>query len=905
MLELRNLSKIYQTKTRRVAALDGVSFALPEKGFVFILGRSGSGKTTMLNMLGGLDAPTEGELLVDGVSSRDFKQADFDNYRNRYVGFVFQEYHLLDDYTVADNIALALELQGDLTQEERQQKIAAALEQVDLAGYGDRNTGELSGGQKQRVAIARALVKDPPMILADEPTGALDRKTGRQLFDLLKAISKDKLVVVVSHDEDFAHEYADRILELEEGKIISDSSSAAKAEGKQTAAAVKVPHLGLSLKSVLNRGKITLRRKRWQISVISLLCVVSFLLMGVSDMLTSYDWKTTLISSLADEGVRVVPVTKESYLRYNMTEISDMLPTEEALSRFEKNKFGMSNAKPGWQDGFLLRNADIQQLVQDTGRLVKGVYRPPLSDMNIEKNYDFQYFVPPVYPDTPWKEMNAGGLPTEIAGFMELEESELDDLGCTLVAGRLPDGDKNEIAISKYLYEAFALVGYKDYDGPQVELDQKLYSWDEYLERVGKPFTGTALQDPNFGDGNEFDIQTPEDLLGKNLFVAKQNFTIVGVVDTGFDGARYAGLSANDLESGGTDAATKLLVQELQQERTYGMAGLAFVGQGKIDALEKENLTAMELPEMTVSITDGTDEALTHVIICATDFVNDLFGFSSWKELPVAGVAVPQPFVDRLENENGTLYPYLMENPETSLTWKDGHIVFRTHCDILGANWDMWNMLYQYIYPFDDGIIVSEYLYNLLTEGRGGTYTYAIVSTPSDRAGIAKLVDDCYNEDGDVRYPMQGIVASQLNSMNDTLHSIAALFSRIDVVLIGFTMLLFTGYIFISIAQQKQAIGIMRALGAGIRDVFSIYFMEGILIAVIGCAVSIALLVVLTPIANLLLQDYLSIKLSILTFGFRQAITIALLSFGIAFVASIIPILRIARQKPVDAIRKN
>ena len=217
MLELRNLTKIYQTKTRRVAALDGVSFELPEKGFVFILGRSGSGKTTMLNMLGGLDAPTEGELIVDGVSSRDFKQVDFDNYRNRYVGFVFQEYHLLDDYTVADNIALALELQGDLSPEERQQKIEAALAQVDLAGYGDRNTGELSGGQKQRVAIARALVKDPPMILADEPTGALDRKTGRQLFDLLKAISKDKLVVVVSHDEDFAHEYADRILELEEG----------------------------------------------------------------------------------------------------------------------------------------------------------------------------------------------------------------------------------------------------------------------------------------------------------------------------------------------------------------------------------------------------------------------------------------------------------------------------------------------------------------------------------------------------------------------------------------------------------------------------------------------------------------------------------------------------------------
>jgi ABC-type lipoprotein export system ATPase subunit len=902
MLELYNVKKIYQTKTRRVAALDSVSFTLPEKGLVFILGRSGSGKTTMLNMLGGLDAPTEGELIVDGVSSRDFRQADFDNYRNRYVGFVFQEYHLLDDYTVADNIALALELQGDLTQEERQQKIAAALSQVDLTGYGDRNTGELSGGQKQRVAIARALVKDPPMILADEPTGALDRKTGRQLFDLLKAVSKDKLVVVVSHDEDFAHEYADRILELEEGKIISDSAPVAKGEEKQ-ATAVKLPRLGLSLKSVLTRGKITLRRKKWQISVISLLCVVSFLLMGVSDMLTSYDWKTTLISSLADEGVRVVPVTKESYLRYNMTEISDMLPSQDAVSRFEKNKFGMSNAKPGWQDGFLLRNADIQQLVQDTGRLVKGVYRPSLQDMSIEKNYTSRYFIA---SGDAWKDLYAGSLPAEITGFMELEASNLEALGCTLVAGRLPDGDKKEIAISKYLYDAFALVGYKDYDGPIVELNEKRYSWDEYLELVGTAkFQSWAIVDSKFGDGNNYDIQKMEDMLGKTIFFSKQNFTIVGVVDTGFDSVPYAALTANDLESGGEDATTKLLVQELKQEKAYGMACLAFVGQGKIEALQKTNLTSMTLPNMTVSITDGTDEVTTHTIIQENELVKQLLTFSDGGKLEVIGIAVPDAFSDRLEAERGTIPPHLMENPDLSLVWKDGHITFKTNPSVQSANWKFGTMQYQYIYPFDDGIIVSEYLYNLLTEGRDGTYTYAIVSAPEDRAGIAKLVDDCYAKDGDVRYPMQGIVASQLNNLNNTLYSIAALFSRIDAVLVVFTMLLFTGYIFISIAQQKQAIGIMRALGAGIRDVFSIYFMEGILIAVIGCVASVLLLVVLTPVANLLLQDYLSIKLSLLTFGFRQMLAIVLLSFGIAFVASIIPILRIARQKPVDAIRKN
>lgn len=220
MLVVRNLKKIYKTKKGAdVHALDGVTLQFPEKGMVFLLGKSGSGKSTLLNVCGGLDAPTDGEIIVKGRSSKDFTQSDFDSYRNTYVGFIFQEYNILNEFSVEDNIALALELQG---KPKDKKAVAELLKQVDLEGYAKRKPNTLSGGQKQRIAIARALVKSPEIIMADEPTGALDSNTGKQVFETLKKLSKDKLVLVVSHDREFAEQYGDRIIELKDGKVISD-----------------------------------------------------------------------------------------------------------------------------------------------------------------------------------------------------------------------------------------------------------------------------------------------------------------------------------------------------------------------------------------------------------------------------------------------------------------------------------------------------------------------------------------------------------------------------------------------------------------------------------------------------------------------------------------------------------
>ena len=220
MLELRNISKTYKPKEGTpVRALKSVTLSFDDRGMVFVLGKSGCGKSTLLNLIGGLDIADSGEIIIEGKSTGSFKESDYDRYRNEYIGFVFQEYNLLEDMTVGENISLAMELQGNTSDKGRLEEI---LEQVGLKGYAQRKTNELSGGQKQRVAIARAMVKNPKIIMADEPTGALDSTTGKAILDTLKELSESRLVIVVSHDREFAEYYGDRVIELADGKIISD-----------------------------------------------------------------------------------------------------------------------------------------------------------------------------------------------------------------------------------------------------------------------------------------------------------------------------------------------------------------------------------------------------------------------------------------------------------------------------------------------------------------------------------------------------------------------------------------------------------------------------------------------------------------------------------------------------------
>ena len=224
MLVLKNIVKDYSAGDARVEALRGVDLEFGDSEFAAVLGPSGCGKTTLLNIIGGLDRYTSGNLIIRGKSTKQFTERDWDTYRNHSVGFVFQSYNLIPHQTVLANVELALTLSG-VSREERRARAVEALEQVGLGDQLKKKPNQLSGGQMQRVAIARALVNNPEVLLADEPTGALDSETSLQVMEILRQVAKDRLVIMVTHNPELADQYATRIIKLLDGKIVSDSAA--------------------------------------------------------------------------------------------------------------------------------------------------------------------------------------------------------------------------------------------------------------------------------------------------------------------------------------------------------------------------------------------------------------------------------------------------------------------------------------------------------------------------------------------------------------------------------------------------------------------------------------------------------------------------------------------------------
>ncbi len=229
MLRLEHLVKDYYTGDEIVHAIRDLTVTFRDNEFVSILGPSGCGKTTLLNIIGGLDNYNSGNLVINGRSTKDYTDKDWDTYRNHRIGFVFQSYNLIPHQTVLQNVALSMAL-TDVPKDEREKRAAAALEKVGLKDQLNKKPTQMSGGQMQRVAIARALVNDPEILLADEPTGALDSHTSVQIMDLLKEIAKDRLVIMVTHNPELAQQYSTRIIRLRDGEIVSDSDPVREGE---------------------------------------------------------------------------------------------------------------------------------------------------------------------------------------------------------------------------------------------------------------------------------------------------------------------------------------------------------------------------------------------------------------------------------------------------------------------------------------------------------------------------------------------------------------------------------------------------------------------------------------------------------------------------------------------------
>ena len=540
MLEVRNLSKIYKSTVKGgvdTKALDNVSLTFPDKGMVFLLGKSGSGKSTLLNVCGGLDAPTDGEIIVKGKSSKNFSQSDFDSYRNTFVGFIFQEYNILNEFSVEDNIALALELQG---KPKDKKVIADLLEQVDLSGFAKRKPNTLSGGQKQRIAIARALVKSPEIIMADEPTGALDSATGKQVFDTLKKLSADKLVIVVSHDRDFAELYGDRIIELKDGKVLTDIS---KTEQTQTAVT----------DSISSMDGILCIKKGADLDEADFEQIKSFLKESKNDIIIAKDEKDVSAFKKAarinNDGSReYFADTDESKL-----DIKDYLPDDSNFIRSKlplrhASKIGISSLKNKpfrliltillCTVSFILfgllstltfydSEAMFKQTLSDSNREYVTVEKNYLSTVNVyehgTKMYDFEEI--------------------SVATFNESDIQQLSStFGKDIFGAALTNGMEFNVRSSGSAYwnTSISSVAYI----PEGNSFRNKIS-GKYPEKDGEicisSYSAQAIVSTKAADekGNIIEANTPNDLIGKTIRVSGQPYKIVGIFDCGEVNPKY------------------------------------------------------------------------------------------------------------------------------------------------------------------------------------------------------------------------------------------------------------------------------------------------------------------------------------------------------------------------------
>lgn len=626
MLELKNICKTYRPKKGvPVQALKNVSLKFTEKGMVFILGKSGCGKSTLLNCIGGLDTFDSGELVIKGKSSKDFSGSDFDSYRNTFIGFIFQEYNILSEFNVEKNIALALELQGKKATKERVKEL---LEQVDLSDQGKRKTNELSGGQKQRIAIARALIKDPEIIIADEPTGALDSVTGKQVFDTLKKLSKDKLVIIVSHDREFAENYADRIIEMKDGVVTSDETKR-HIEGQKLNEGVSVigdDVIHIKAGHVVTQKEVEFITKYIQKrddseAFISLNPKTNVKFREIAkiddnnasekfDKTTAEDLKTKTYdrkdlklirsrlkfkdsfkmgaSGLKAKPVRLVFTILLSFIAFAMFGIVDTASAFNFVDNTTKSivdsnikyvAFTKHNAE--FREGKLqnydtsnsmMTGSDIEALSLKVDTTLQPVYTlgsrysNGLSLRESFKSYESSYY------------SNTGYYVTRAGGIVEFTKDQLEGMGCKLLYGAMPISSGSapyEVLITKYQLESFKQYGYRE----------------NTSEGTTNVLTSEEL------------TQNPEKIVGKILRFSQQEFKIVGVVDTNFDMERYSALAGSGTSTGGMlsssssedSMSTYLLSMELSDIQNYSIHNLLIVGKdviGNILASGSETVSA-------------------------------------------------------------------------------------------------------------------------------------------------------------------------------------------------------------------------------------------------------------------------------------------------------------------------
>lgn len=520
MLELKKITKIYETGSFKQTALNDITINFRKSEFVSILGPSGSGKTTLLNIIGGLDKYTSGDLIINELSTKKFNDSDWDTFRNHRVGFVFQSYNLISHQTILSNVELALTLSG-VPKTERTKRAKKALEQVGLKDHIDKLPNQLSGGQMQRVAIARALVNDPEILLADEPTGALDTETSKEIMKLLKDVSKKKLVIMVTHNQELAEKYSTRIISIKDGKIINDTNAydgkintkqdkeTIKTKTKKTSMSFKTA-LSLSFNNLLTKkGRTILTAFAGSIGIIGISLILS-LSTGVNnyiarvqeDTLTSYPLSiesatadmSTMLTNLANQNKREKHQDKLIYSNDIMSSMVESMSSQiktNNLTEFKKYLEENSDELDQYANDIKYTyNLDLQIYKKETDKITK------LNPSTVFQSFGFNY----QQENSP---MNSNQyMENRMNVFNELSENKnLLKNTYDILAGKLPEHYNEVVLIADSYGEisdyALYSIGIKD-QAELTKMTEKIMKGEKLEKTTQTSYTYDELLNTEF-----------------------------------------------------------------------------------------------------------------------------------------------------------------------------------------------------------------------------------------------------------------------------------------------------------------------------------------------------------------------------------------------------------------------
>ena len=869
MLKLENIKKDYITGDTAVHALKGVSVEFRKSEFVSILGQSGCGKTTLLNIIGGLDRYTSGELYIGGRATSDFRDRDWDNYRNHSVGFIFQSYNLIPHQSVLSNVELALTLTG-VPRAERRRRAAEALEKVGLADQLNKKPNEMSGGQMQRVAIARALVNDPEILLADEPTGALDSETSVQIMELLKEISKDRLVIMVTHNPELAKQYSTRIIRLLDGNITDDTMPYSGDEEEKTEKkSGKRPSMSFLTALSLSLNNLMTKKARTFLTAFA----GSIGIIGIALILSLSNGVNAYIARVEEETLSSYPITIEQAGMDISQLVSDLMGKNEPSGDREDGKIYSNNVMTEMMstmvNGISANNlSELKKHIEKTSAFSDNTSEIEYKYSTVMNIYDekgkrvnpntvFSTVFPEGQSSSGNIQMSSSFSNTEVWTRL-FENKEFLKKQYDVIAGRMPEKyneivlavDKNN-QISDYALYSLGLKDSAELEemmkkaqaGEKIEPTAEVsYTYDDILGLKFKLLCNTDYFEKN-ADGTWSDKTEDSLFVSSKLNTAAEDITVVGII-------RPADSSVANQTSGFVGYPESLMEHLINKVNDSEIV--------KAQKAEPEKNVFTGRPFET-DADNMTYEQLTAYI--AT--------------LPEKEQAEYKAYINQM-TAAGKTEEQITEQFKAAIKQKNNNSTYDGNLKLMGvSSLDEPSVIN--IYPKD--FEAKEKISDLITEYNKGVGDAEKI-TYTDYIGL-----------------MLSSVTTIINAISYILIAFISISLIVSSIMIGIIT-------YISVLERTKEIGVLRAMGASKKDVSRVFNAETLIVGFAAGAIGILITLLLLIPINAVIAAVTDISgLAVLPFAGGAALVI--ISMLLTLISGLFPSRVAAKKDPVTALRSE